>query len=161
MSTPRYLLSLAIAAVIVGAAAWWIGAPSGRGWHDANLHAVDGIWITGEDPCDPTSSDDRCRAAQAVAIDQVRAADRSSATSVAIARLPRDWVNDLGEHILTTTSGISKTIVAIVDLADGRRVAVGMRCDPTIDGNPARPATCVVVPDLLDSYRVDGSGFAP
>ena len=150
-----------LAALALLSAACEVGGPTGAGWRDANLHSVDGIWITGEEPCGPTSSDDRCRAARAVAIDQVPAADRSSATSVAIARLPRDWVNERGEHVLTTTSGISKSVVAIVDLADGRRVAVGMMCDPTFGGNPARPATCFAVPGVLDSYRVGGSGFAP
>ncbi len=161
MSTPRFVLGLAVVAVIVVAAAWRIGAPSGRGWHDANLRAVDGIWITGEEPCGPMGADDRCRAAREVAIDQVRAADRSSATSVAIARLPHDWVNERGERILTTTGGISRPVVAIVDLADGRRLAVGMMCDPSIDGSTARPATCFAVPGVLDPYRVDGPGFAP
>ncbi len=154
----RVALLAALAGLITSCG---IGRPSGAGWHDANLHVVDGIWITGEKACGPTSADDRCRAARPVAVAAVRDSEGPQPSSVTIARVPHEWVNDRGEQILMTTGGISKPVVAIVDLADGRRVAVGLMCDPTIGGNPARPATCFVVPDVLDPYRVDGHGPNP
>lgn len=149
-----------LAALVLFAIGCGIGGPSGAGWRDANLHAVDGIWITGEEPCGPTSADDRCRAARPVAVDAVRDTETSPPANVTITSLPHEWVNERGERILMTTGGISRPVVAIVDLADGRRIAVGLVCDPSIAGSP-RPATCFAVPGVLDSYRVDGPGFAP
>jgi hypothetical protein len=155
-------LASLIIAVTVGCG---IGGPSGAGWRDANLHAVDGIWITGEEPCAPTSSDDLCAAIRVAALARVRAdaPDASPLDTVALARLPTKWFNAHGEQILLTTGGMVHPQVAIVDLADGRRVAVGLLCQPRIlsDSEPPQPATCFDGPDTLATYRVGGRGPNP
>jgi len=154
-----------LAALLFVVAACGIGGPSGAGWRDANLHAVDGIWITGEEPCGPTSSDDLCRAARVAALARVRAdhAGTPPLEVVALARLPSRWFNARGEQVLMITGGISRPAIVIVDLSDGRRVAVGLICDPTIttEGQPARAASCFDVATVLDPYRVGGNGPDP
>jgi hypothetical protein len=150
---------------LVVAGACGIGGPSGAGWRDANLQAVDGIWITGEDPCPPTSDDDLCRAARVTALGRVNAdlPDSLPDDTISLARLPRKWFNARGEQILMTTGGMVHPQVAIVNLADGRRVAVGLLCQPTVttEGAPSTPATCFDAPDVLAGYRVDGKGPNP
>lgn len=154
-----------LAALLFFTAACGIGGPSGAGWRDTNLHAVDGIWITGEEPCGPTSSDDLCRAARVAALARVRKdhADTPPQEVVALATLPSRWFNTRGEQVLMITGGISRPAIVIVDLSDGRRVAVGLICDPTITsvGQPARAASCFDVATVLEPYRVGGKGPDP
>ena len=164
-SSLRARVAVLAALIAATSAACGIGGPSGAGWHDANLHAVDGIWITGEDSCGPASSDDLCRAARGAALGAVLA-DAPTASpldTVALARLPHRWFNDRGEQILTTTGGMVHPQVVIVDLADGRRVAVGLLCEPTITSGsaPPRRSTCFHAPDALATYRVGGRGLNP
>jgi hypothetical protein len=151
----------AVAVTVLAASILTSGCgPTGAGWRDPGLHEVAGIWVTGEDSCEPGAPDDLCPAVRDAVRTDARAA---GATAVALARLPRHWVNERGEGILPITAAISQAVVAIVDLANGQRIVVGLICSPTItsEGQPPTPPFCSSYPSAIDPYRVGGRGFGP
>jgi hypothetical protein len=125
------------------------------GWVGADPHVVEGHWVLAETPCDRAPGADCTIALDAAiagsGIDETRITDASTA------EWPTGYRDGGGRTILATTGGIVHDSAVILDVADGSRRLVNVRCGGPItsgDGALVEPRTCDDVEYLPYSQRV-------
>ena len=148
----RFVGILATLAIVAACA-----RPNADGWWDQGAHAVDGYWVTWEQPCVP-ETDEGCTAAIETATSILHAADPGAEITGAVtAGYPTMRGNGPNE-VSFTFGGLAQPEFVILDLADGSRRTIGMHCGPGIsaDGSTLTGVTACQ-PAEFEVWRVTGS----
>ena len=141
----RLVLGLAI--VLAGgigvAAVAELMKPAPAGWFDPGAHVVDGLWLGGETACSPGGGHE-CSLALDAALERLAVIEpEATVTSASVARPVGAYRNGRGGTILATTAGWVTYNVVVLGLADGRRLMVGVHCEPRMERESgAIPARC-------------------
>ena len=142
-----FLRPLLVLLMVAGCAA--PAAQDTEGWFDADVHAVDGYWMTNEMPCAPELDPDCALKVEAAVEDLARREPEAVVTAAHVAGYP---VSRQPGDISVAVAGIMQPGFVVLDLADGSRRAVGLLCGPIrLEGDVAI-AGCR--PSELELYRV-------
>ena len=126
---------------------------SGAQWLGDGVHAVDGFWVQRETVC----SQALCVEAIAAAQDAVAESGEGPISKVSNADWVRSWDDGHGGTVLgiRNASMGATWITLVVDLEDGTRRVVPVRCERQGSvGAGAKQASCVVDMAGSDYYRV-------
>jgi hypothetical protein len=144
----RILVLLAFAAAACG--------PTGPRWVGDNIHVVDGYWVDTETPCLAGGAAD-CAVEVEAALRTLPPADRELVVGAALGGFPSGYVDGSGTTIpVRMGGGLSSQSIVLLDLADGRRLAITLVCDGPIltgEGKLVEEKTCGA--HDLEYLRVD------
>jgi hypothetical protein len=142
----------AVAAILAGCA-----SPNADGWWDQGVHAVDGYWVTWEQPCE-RATDQECRTAIDTATSILQAAEPGATITRAVTAGYPIMRGDGPNEVSFTFGGLVQPAFVILDLADGSRRTIGMQCGPGMspDGSTLSGVTACQ-PAEFDVWRVGGS----
>ena len=136
------------AAVLVMTSLVVVGcATAAPGWHGADVHLVDGVWIGTERTCRDDADDQRCRAIVAEALRLIGPEQRARVARAQLAALPTTFVTLSGEtRTARLGGGITSWEAVVLDLVDGHRQVVPLAC------HAIKAATCRIgsLHDWLD-----------
>jgi hypothetical protein len=143
----RRFLLIGLAVVVVGvlgvAAVTELTKTAPAGWSDPEAHVVDGLWFGAETVC-PLEGGQACSLPLDAALERVAVIEPGATVITASVAKPVGGYRDgRGGTTLATTSGGTAYRIALITLADGRRLMVGVHCDPQIEsGVGTTPARC-------------------
>ena len=139
------LLGLALAVVgglgVTAVAELTKAAPAGRS--DPEAHVVDGLWFGAEIAC-PLDGGQECSLPVDAALERSCVLEPgATVTSASVAKPVGAYRDGRGGTVLAMTAGWVEYRVVLLGLADGRRLMVGVYCDPPreFDGSSI-PASC-------------------
>jgi hypothetical protein len=131
---------------------------TGGTWLGADIHLVDGTWISTETDCIEAAT--TCQLIVDEALEALPPDVRSTVVTAVLADLPTAYVTAGGEpRTAYLTAGIMSRKAIVVDLIDGSRKVIGLWCylPSTSDASAmAADSHCTIVP--LDVWR---DGHAP
>jgi hypothetical protein len=158
-ATVRHVLMPALVLAIVGVLAVAgiadVTKPVPAGWTDPAAHVVDGRWFGAETPC-PLDIEQECSLALHAALDRITATETEvTVTSASVARSVGAYRDGRGGTVLATTGGWVEYRIAMLGLSDGRRVMVGVYCEPLRQSQAGSvPATCQADAGEVSAPRV-------
>jgi hypothetical protein len=104
----------------------------GPRWVGDNIHVVDGYWVGRETPCPAVGAAD-CATEVEAALRTLAPADRDLVVGAAMGGFPDGYVDRSGTTIpVKFGGGLSSQGIVLLDLADGRRLAVTVVCEGPI-----------------------------
>ena len=133
----RRFLVLGLALVVVGgiavAAVGELTRTAPAGWSDPAAHVVDGLWFGAETAC-PLEGGHACSLPVDAALERVAMVEPgATVTSASVAQPVGAYRDGRGGTVLATTGGFVECRIALIGLADGRRLMVGVYCEPTME----------------------------
>jgi hypothetical protein len=148
-------LALALAAGVGVVAVAELTKPPPPGWSDPGAHVVDGLWLGSETACSLRGGQE-CSLALDAALERLAVIEpEATVASAAIARPVGAYRNGRGGTVLATTSGWVVYRIALLGLADGRQVMVGVYCDPPMESETGSiPARCQADAAPVNAPRV-------
>src|SRR5688572_20965069 len=153
----RFVWILATLAIVAACA-----RPNADGWWDEGAHAVDGYWVTWEQPCETeteteTETDEGCTAAIEAATSILHGTDpRAKVTGAVRAGYPTMRGNGPND-VSFTFGGLVQPEFVILDLADGSRRTIGMHCGPGMsDDGSILTGVTACQPAEFEVWRVTG-----
>ena len=124
MSSRRVALTILVIAFLVACRA---GVPGGH-WSGANVHLVDGTWISTETDCGAADAKSEYRVVLNAGLQAV-APRRSQVTKAVVAALPTAYVTTTGEQrFARLAAGVDTLTAIVVDLTDGSRHVTILLC---------------------------------
>ena len=147
-------LALAVGGIFVaGLAELTKTAPAG--WSDPAAHVVDGLWVGGETAC-ALDAEQECSLPLDAALARVAVIEpAATVTSASVAQPVGAYRDGHGGTILATTGGWVTYKIAILRLADGRRLMVGLHCEPPMESQVGTtPARCHADTERINAPRV-------
>jgi hypothetical protein len=131
--------------------------PNADGWWDEGTHAVDGYWVTWEQPCEPLT-DEGCQVAIETATSILQATEPGATVTRAVKAGYPMMHGDSPNEMSFTFGGLVQPAFVILDLADGSRRTIGMQCGPAMsaDGSTVTGRTACQ-PAEFEVWRVTGS----
>ncbi len=155
----RRVLVLGLALVVVGglgvAAVGERTKTAPAGWSDPAAHVVDGLWLGAATSCQ-LDAEQECSLPLDAALVRVAAiSPGSTVTSASVAQPVGAYRDGRGRTVVATTSGWVTYRIALIALADGRRIMVGVHCEPRreYDGGSI-PASCQADAGEISAPRV-------
>jgi hypothetical protein len=155
----RRLLAYGLAfAVISGlgvAAVMELTKTAPAGWTDPGAHVVDGLWFGTETVC-PLEGGQECSLPVDAALERVAVIEPGATViSASVAKPVGAYRDGRGGTTLATTSGMTTYRIALITLADGRRVMVGVHCTPQIESEVGTtPPRCRADTEEIHAPRV-------
>ena len=148
----RILGILATLAIVTACA-----RPNADGWWDEGAHAVDGYWVTSEQPCEP-ATDEGCAVAIETATSILHAEDPAAQVTGAVTAGYPMRNGDNPNEMTFTIGGLMEPEFVILDLADGTRRTIGLHCGPAMseDGSTLTGVTACQ-PAEFEVWRVTDS----
>jgi len=125
------------------------------GWSDPEAHVVDGLWFGAETAC-ALDAEQECSLPLDAALARVAVIEPgATVTSASVAKPVGTYRDGRGGMVLATTGGWVEYRIALLGLADGRRLMVGVYCEPLreFDGGSI-PATCQADAGEVSAPRV-------
>jgi hypothetical protein len=113
------------------------------GWTDPGAHVVDGMWLGAETGCSLDGGQE-CSLAVDAALERAAVTEpEATVTSASVAKPVGAYRNGRGGTILATTAGWVTYDIVVRGLADGRRLMVGVHCEPPMESEAGSiPARC-------------------
>ena len=145
----RRVLALALVAlaggagVAAGLAAVELTRPTPPHWTDPGAHVVDGRWFGAATAC-PLDARRDCSLAVDAALERAAIIEpEATVTSASLSRPVGAYTNGRGGTVLATTSGMVDYKYAMLELADGRRLIIGVVCTPEmVSTDGTVPSSC-------------------
>ena len=148
-------LALVVAAgfVVAGVAGLTKSAPAG--WSDPAAHVVDGVWLGAETPCQ-LETEQECSLPLDAALARVAViSPGATVTSASVAQPVGAYRDGQGGTVLATTGGWVTYRIALLALADGRLLMVGVHCEPLREFDAGSiPASCEADAGEISAPRV-------
>ena len=148
-------LAIVLAAGVGVVAVAELSRPAAAGWIDPAAHVVDGLWLGAETACS-LGGGQECSLALDAALERLRVVEPDAAvTSASVAEPLGAYRNGRGGKILATTGGWVTYRIAVLGLADGRRLMVGVYCEPRMESETGSiPARCQADAAPVNAPRV-------
>ena len=148
-------LALALAAGVGVVAVIELTKPPPAGWSDPGAHVVDGMWLGTETACSFEGGGE-CSLALDAALERIAVIEpQATVTSGSVAKPVGAYRNGRGGNVLATTGGWVVYRIALLGLADGRQVMVGVYCDPPMESETGTiPARCQADAAPVNAPRV-------
>jgi hypothetical protein len=125
------------------------------GWSDPEAHVVDGLWVGAETAC-PLDGGQECSLPLDAALERVAVIEPgATVTSASVAEPVGAYRDGRGGTVLAVTGGWVEYRIVLLGLDDGRRLKVGVICDPLreYDGGSI-PASCQADAGEVSAPRV-------
>ncbi len=155
----RRLLAFGLAIAVVGGlgmiAVAELTKTAPPGWSDPEAHVVDGLWFGAETAC-PLNGGHECSLPVDAALERVAVIEPgTTVTSASVARPVGAYRDGRGGTILATNGGWVEYRIALLGLADGRRLMVGVYCEPKVESEVGTtPARCQADAGEISAPRV-------
>ena len=148
-------LAIALAGGIGVVAVAELTKPETAGWSDPGAHVVDGLWLGSEMTCS-LGGGPECSLALDAALERLAVIEPgATVTSASVAQPVGAYRNGRGGTVLATTGGWVVYRIALLGLADGRQVMVGVYCDPPMESETGSiPARCQADAAPVNAPRV-------
>ena len=157
----RRVLLLGLALAVVGglgaAAVAELTKVAPPGWSDPEAHVVDGLWLGAETACS-LDAEQECSLPLDAALERIAVSEPgATVTSASVARPVGAYRDGRGGTVLATTGGWVTYRIALLGLADGRRLIVGVHCEPPMELEAGSiPARCQADAAPVNAPRVGG-----
>ncbi len=125
------------------------------GWTDPGAHVVDGLWLGAATAC-PLEGGQECSLALDAAMARLAViTSTATVTSASVAKPVGAYRNGRGGTILATTAGWVTYNIVVLGLADGKRLMVGVYCEPRMERESGSiPAHCQADAAPVNAPRV-------